>query len=342
MRRCSSPGGGGRPRRPTPFGPGRAACSRSRATCGSRQAFRRLQQPAACAAGVQPVAAGLHLLRRLLRIPPHPVRGERLRPPRPGLATPPPPRPSTGSGQACARLRSDRRRTPSTPGSEGRGWSGANQPRTQRDALRVSSAQAMCEGMSRAVGRVLSRAAVAGRAVTVIHLGWPLPTTSSALPVCSGGPPSNAHCLGLLRMGFTEPTWSPRPLVVSYTTVSPLPLPRFAPVERRSVLCGTVPRVTPGGCWPPSCPSEPGLSSTWLPTTRPSDRLVRRQCRGAQARARTTFRRRRRRSRAGPRPPSEPPGRRNPGQDRHVEELDVQPFSAWSTTTARGSRPPRP
>src|SRR6478735_236445 len=32
--------------------------------------------------------------------------------------------------------------------------------------------------------------------------------------------------------------------------------------RRRFVLCGTVPRVTPGGCWPPPCPVEPGLSST--------------------------------------------------------------------------------
>ncbi len=30
---------------------------------------------------------------------------------------------------------------------------------------------------------------------------------------------------------------------------------------RRSVLCGTVPRVTPGGCYPPPCPVESGLSS---------------------------------------------------------------------------------
>ena len=30
---------------------------------------------------------------------------------------------------------------------------------------------------------------------------------------------------------------------------------------RRSVLCGTFPRVTPGGCYPPPCPVEPGLSS---------------------------------------------------------------------------------
>ena len=93
---------------------------------------------------------------------------------------------------------------------------------TKEAQLLHNRRSAWVERTSRAVGRVLSRAAVAGDAVTVIHLGWPLPTTSSALPACSGGPPSNARCLGLLRMGFTEPTWSPRPLVVSYTTVSPL------------------------------------------------------------------------------------------------------------------------
>ena len=30
---------------------------------------------------------------------------------------------------------------------------------------------------------------------------------------------------------------------------------------RRSVFCGTFPRVTPGGCYPPPCPVEPGPSS---------------------------------------------------------------------------------
>ena len=40
-----------------------------------------------------------------------------------------------------------------------------------------------------------------------------------------------------------------------------------APAEAagRSVLCGTVPRVTPGGCYPPPCPVEPGPSSTGRP-----------------------------------------------------------------------------
>jgi hypothetical protein len=50
--------------------------------------------------------------------------------------------------------------------------------------------------------------------------------------------------LALLRVGFTEPPRSPGMLVGSYPTVSPLP-PRLAP-RRRSVFCGTVPRVAPG------------------------------------------------------------------------------------------------
>src|SRR6266404_4273006 len=48
--------------------------------------------------------------------------------------------------------------------------------------------------------------------------------------------------LTLLRVGFTEPPQSPAALVVSYTTVSPLP-PRCA--RGRSVFCGTVPQVAP-------------------------------------------------------------------------------------------------
>src|SRR5690625_7653260 len=38
-----------------------------------------------------------------------------------------------------------------------------------------------------------------------------------------GGPPHNVFCLILHRMGFTEPGMSPCPLVVSYSTLSPLP-----------------------------------------------------------------------------------------------------------------------
>ena len=112
---------------------------------------------------------------------------------------------------------------------------------------------------------------VPGRLATTrsatIHLGRPLPAASGGLPASSGGPPSNARAdaagggilLTLLRVGFTEPPRSPGTLVVSYTTVSPLP--NRADPARRSVFCGTVPRVTPGGRYPPPCPAEPGPSS---------------------------------------------------------------------------------
>jgi hypothetical protein len=71
------------------------------------------------------------------------------------------------------------------------------------------------------------------------------------LPGSSGGPPSNAPCLALLRVGFTEPHRSPGALVVSYTTVSPLPRAR-----RSAAVCSL---------W--HCPAgHPGWA---LPTTLP-------------------------------------------------------------------------
>jgi hypothetical protein len=77
------------------------------------------------------------------------------------------------------------------------------------------------------VGRTswpVSRILCPGKAgAATIHLGPPLPVASCGPPGSSGGPPSNAPCLTLLQVGFTEPPGSPRALVVSYTTVSPLP-----------------------------------------------------------------------------------------------------------------------
>ncbi len=82
---------------------------------------------------------------------------------------------------------------------------------------------------------------VPGRLATTrsatIHLGRPLPAASGGLPASSGGPPSNARAdaagggilLTLLRVGFTEPPRSPGTLVVSYTTLSPLPAPVRVP-----------------------------------------------------------------------------------------------------------------
>ena len=48
--------------------------------------------------------------------------------------------------------------------------------------------------------------------------------------------------------------------------------------RRRSAFCGTVSRVAPGGCYPPSCPAEPGRSSA-----HDRNRATRPSCRPARA-----------------------------------------------------------
>ncbi len=82
--------------------------------------------------------------------------------------------------------------------------------------------------------------------------------------------PEARDFLTLLQVGFTKPFRSPGTLVVSCTTVSPLP--RRPEPTWRSVFCGTFPRVAPGGCYPPPCPVEPGPSSGTLagPRGRPA------------------------------------------------------------------------
>ena len=113
------------------------------------------------------------------------------------------------------------------------------------------------------IRRVLSSAEVARGGEATIHLRTPLPTPSSSLPRHSGEQPSVMPCLALLRVGFTELPQSPGELVVSYTTVSPLPAPALRPC-RRSTFCGTFLRVTPSGRYPPPCSVEPGRSSSRL------------------------------------------------------------------------------
>jgi hypothetical protein len=116
-----------------------------------------------------------------------------------------------------------------------------------------------------------SRAAVAGslvRSTREHRAGHP-----QALALTAAFRPR--FLLTLLRVGFTEPPQSPAALVVSYTTVSPLPRD-IAP--GRSVFCGTFPRVTPGRRYRPPCPAEPGPSSPGRSVpARPPGRLARRQ-----------------------------------------------------------------
>ena len=110
--------------------------------------------------------------------------------------------------------------------------------------------------------------------------GTAMPAASCGLPASIGRAALDrsrreplAPLLTLLRVGFTEPPQSPAALVVSYTTVSPLP--RLTP--GRSVFCGTVPRVTPGRRYRPPCPVESGPSSPGLRPARPPGRLTRAQ-----------------------------------------------------------------
>ena len=63
--------------------------------------------------------------------------------------------------------------------------------------------------------------------------------------------------LGLAPGGVCHAVTVTDDAVGTYSTVSPSPAR-----NRQSVLCGTFPRVTPGGRYPPPCSMEPGLSST--------------------------------------------------------------------------------
>jgi len=74
--------------------------------------------------------------------------------------------------------------------------------------------------------------------------------------------------LALLRPGFAKPTRSPEPLVVSYTTVSPLPVPICGPSAVSSLR--HFPEVTPAGISPVVRPMESGLSSEGKLTRSPS------------------------------------------------------------------------
>src|SRR4051794_32573441 len=82
-----------------------------------------------------------------------------------------------------------------------------------------------------------------------IHLGPPLPAASCGPPAHSGGQPSDVRCSTLLRAGFAEPTRSPGSLVVSCTTVSPLP-------ERAQAVCSLwhCPAGCPGWVLPTALP----------------------------------------------------------------------------------------
>jgi len=73
-------------------------------------------------------------------------------------------------------------------------------------------------------------------------------------------------CLVFLREGFTLPGTSPPP---RWALTSPFHPYRGSEDLRRYIFCGTFPGIAPGGRYPPPCPAEPGLSSTWKSMPRP-------------------------------------------------------------------------
>jgi hypothetical protein len=96
-----------------------------------------------------------------------------------------------------------------------------------------------------------------GGSVTVIYLGTTLPQPSSGLP---GNSTSRLkHSLSDLAPGEVyqagQVTLAPGGLLHHRFTLTAGLRPW------RSVLCGTVSRVAPGGCYPPPCSAEPGRSS---------------------------------------------------------------------------------
>jgi hypothetical protein len=115
------------------------------------------------------------------------------------------------------------------------------------------------------VGRVLC---TRSRGPAAIHLGLPLLTASCGLPASSGGPPSNARAGNAPAKARPPLDLAPGGVYLA-ARVTPgaggLLHRRFTLTSgsrrRRSVFCGTIPRVTPGRRYRPPCPAEPGPSS---------------------------------------------------------------------------------
>ncbi len=109
----------------------------------------------------------------------------------------------------------------------------------------------------------------------------------AAYPRASDGPPSNARAgggatrfrfpLGLAPGGVYRAaavTCGAGGLLHHRFTLT-VPGRPSAGLGRRSVFCGTVPRVTPGRCYRPPCPAEPGPSSPRIARRgRPADSLA--------------------------------------------------------------------
>jgi len=122
-----------------------------------------------------------------------------------------------------------------------------------------------------------------GGGPATIYLDLTLPPGSCGPPAGSGGPPSNA-CAAPPHDDAFRPCsrWGLpcHPCRQGRGGLLHHPFTLTGARHRRSALCGTFPRITPGRRYRPPCPVEPGLSSATEPVsgryrwTRPPDRLV--------------------------------------------------------------------
>ena len=95
------------------------------------------------------------------------------------------------------------------------------------------------------------------------------PPPQAAYPGTLDGPPSSIPLFGLAPGGVYQAspvTRAAGALLPHRFTLTPIQTGRF-------VFCGTFPRVTPGGRYPPPCPAEPGLSSRRRCCARPRSPL---------------------------------------------------------------------
>ena len=118
---------------------------------------------------------------------------------------------------------------------------------------------------SRPVSRVLSpdvcRHRVGGHSSTLSVTGQ-LQRPTRGLD----GPSLASPYLVLLRMGFSLPLSLPKARCALAAPFHPYQYRNRSrraavPADWRFVFCGTLPEVAPAGCYPASCPVEPGLSS---------------------------------------------------------------------------------
>ena len=112
----------------------------------------------------------------------------------------------------------------------------------------VSALPLQRKNVRRPVSRVLFRTEMQRRSfIWTVHR-W---TVLATYPDVRGGEPCNRSCatslFGLAPGGACHAVAVTRDAVGSYPTLSPLPVPQV----RRFAFCGAIPRVTPGGHYPP-------------------------------------------------------------------------------------------